>query len=122
MSKRTTFIEQALAGDVTNLNQIHDFVDAWHSNDSTSLELYQWLGMTLEEYQYWAERPDLLPFILEARKYNIPLSQHIQSIDAHVNAPIAARARITRQGIGQIVLWLKETGRLRNGAGRKSRK
>lgn len=36
------------------INNIDDLIDEWHESDSES-ELYEYLGMTFEEYTHWVE-------------------------------------------------------------------
>jgi DNA-directed RNA polymerase specialized sigma subunit len=50
------FIEQLKNGMVT-VEAIDDFVDAWHESDS-DLEIYEYLGMTEEEYGEWVMNGD----------------------------------------------------------------
>lgn len=60
-----TFVDKCLAGDA-DLNEIDDFVEAWHGGAGEGLELDEFLGMTLDEYALWVERPSALPAIVSA--------------------------------------------------------
>lgn len=64
------FIEAVLKGRVSDLDEIDDWVDAWHNGEGQNLELYQYLGMTHEEYCIWAPHPSKLVEIIKARKSN----------------------------------------------------
>src|SRR5262245_55054485 len=119
MSRPRPFIERALAGDVSDLREIEDDVKRWHESDSKA-SLHAWLGMTHAEYRLWLERPAVLAYIVQARKYAIPLAQHLASLESSRSAPrVAARAQ--RKEVGNLVKWLKSTGRLRAGARTKKR-
>ena len=61
-----TFASLCLSGDAL-LEDIDNFVDAWHDN-SLGMNIYDYLGMTRQEYALWVERPDALSFILNARE------------------------------------------------------
>lgn len=62
MSEITTFIEKCLNGDVL-CDDIDDYIDIWHESDSED-ELFEFLGMTREEYALWVKDPDALPQII----------------------------------------------------------
>lgn len=62
MSETTTFIEKCLNGDVL-YEDIDDYIDIWHESDSDD-ELFEFLGMTREEYAIWVKNPDTLPQII----------------------------------------------------------
>lgn len=63
-----TFVAKCLAGE-TRADDIDDFVDRWHEGEGDpATSLAQYLGFTNTEYRLWAERPHLLPFILDARR------------------------------------------------------
>ena len=57
-----TFIELVREGKYTP-GQIDDWVDAWHSSNTTA-SLHDSLGLTEEEYHRWVEEPNtLIPII-----------------------------------------------------------
>ena len=62
----SNFIQQCIDGDAL-LEDIDDFIDAWHDGDST-LKLNEFLGMTLFEYNVWLNQPDILPIIVKAKR------------------------------------------------------
>ena len=69
MSKRQrtdTFMSRYLAGDAAG-DEIDDCIDAWHER-SGGAELFEFLGMTRDEYAAWLRDPDCLPRIAEARR------------------------------------------------------
>ena len=70
MTNSATFVDSVLAGDRT-LDAIDDFIDQWHDGDS-DLEIWQFLGMTREEYGSWVINPAALPEIINSRRLNRP--------------------------------------------------
>ena len=61
----SNFMEMCLSGEALP-DEIDDFVDRWHENDS-DLSIHEFLGMTREEYLSWVKDPNVLPRILDAR-------------------------------------------------------
>ncbi|MEW6237245.1 MAG: hypothetical protein AB1656_17820 [Candidatus Omnitrophota bacterium] len=68
-----TFIEKCLKGSAL-LDEIDDYIDAWREDESGEEELYEFLGMTKEEYSLWVTDPDVLPFIVMARKQQVDIA------------------------------------------------
>lgn len=73
MRERTSFVERALRGEASNLEQaIDDAVSAWHSNPTGEggrlPSLPQWLGFDPTEYAHWVEHPEDLDVVLEAHR------------------------------------------------------
>jgi hypothetical protein len=68
-------MKQLLHGDAL-LEDIDNFVDAWHAapDDSkrASLSLEEFLGMSADEYRLWVERPGSLRFIAAAHRHKRP--------------------------------------------------
>jgi len=64
----SNFIQHCINGDAL-LEDVDDFVDAWHESDS-ELGLAEYLGMTKEEYHIWLNEPDILAIIVKARRDN----------------------------------------------------
>ena len=85
---QSDFMTLALGGYVLP-DEIDDFVDAWHDGDSEN-EIYEFLGMTLDEYTLWASNADALPIIISARHRDIPLITAVNDNIAEVER-IAAR-------------------------------
>lgn len=101
-----SFIDLCLSGDVLE-DEIDSFVDSWHEDDETALELHEYLGMSWEEYSVWATRPSILPFILSARKNGT-------SFDVELNQErlaLAARAE-TAEEAQRMESWLKLIGKI----------
>ncbi|GEM_PF-563888 len=63
-----SFIDKCITGESLPA-EIDDYVDLWHDGKAGHhLELYEFLGMTWDEYSLWAARPSILPAIITARK------------------------------------------------------
>jgi hypothetical protein len=92
-------------------DDIDDFVDRWHDAQDPgvrSLELYEYLGMTHEEYEIWLCDPLGLPDILDARRSGRAL--------ADVMADRYEALRATNRPADATILfslgnWLKQHGR-----------
>lgn len=101
-----SFIDLCLSGDVLE-DEIDGFVDSWHEDESTDLELHEYLGMSWDEYSVWATRPSILPFILSARNkgttFDVELNQE--------RLALAARAE-TAEEAKRIESWLKLIGKI----------
>jgi hypothetical protein len=53
-----------------DLRKIDDYIDAWHAGKAgVGQELHEFLGMAAAEYAMWTERPEILPFIVDARRF-----------------------------------------------------
>lgn len=101
-----SFIDLCLSGDVLE-DEIDSFVDRWHEDEETTLELYEYLGMSWEEYSVWATRPSVLPFILSAKNngttFDVELNQE--------RLALAARAE-TADEAKRMESWLKLIGKI----------
>lgn len=84
----SSFMELALKSDVL-LDEIDDFVDAWHEGAGDS-SLAEFLGMTSDEYALWATSPALLSHIVTARMGKRLLSEVVN--DNFDELRMAARA------------------------------
>jgi hypothetical protein len=60
-----------LSGAATG-GEIDDCIDAWHERPGKT-ELFEFLGMTREEYAAWLRDPDSLPRIARSRRTGLPL-------------------------------------------------
>lgn len=92
---RPNFIELCIRNEVLP-EEIDDFVQGWHQSDSNK-ELYEFLGMTWDEYATWVADASILPLIIASHKNNRPLRDLIRE-----NASWAAPARSgnTQKGSG----------------------
>ncbi|TGX53609.1 hypothetical protein E5A73_12355 [Sphingomonas gei] len=85
----SSFMTLALRGTVLS-DEIEDFVEAWHASASME-EIYEFLGMSFEEYSLWASNPDTIDVILSARHVGQPLREAVND-NLRVQERIAARA------------------------------
>lgn len=102
-----SFIELALEGRVL-LDEIDDFVDAWHKEPSGK-SLHKYLGMTKPEYSLWLRDPDALGYIVKARHDEMPLAKIVN--DNYQQFRMAARSESSGK-IKRLKQWLKEQGKL----------
>jgi hypothetical protein len=94
------------------MQDIDDFIDAWHDaadGSAASLaSLPEYLGMTEDEYQLWVEHPSSLRFIAAAHKTKQPVGVLLASPD---RLGLAARAS-DRTEAERLVQWLVKRGRI----------
>ena len=67
MSKKN-FINDCINADAL-LEEIDDYVDAWHESDSEDT-IYEFLGMSQKEYRMWVENDSMLKYIVKGRLEN----------------------------------------------------
>ncbi|MCP4339531.1 MAG: hypothetical protein GY799_11735 [Desulfobulbaceae bacterium] len=101
-----TFIDLCLEGLVL-LEQIDDFIDQWHDGNSQK-SLYEYLGLTRDEYAIFVEDPEHLSSILMSRRFNISLPICLEYQGNHA---IAARAKNPHEG-KKVLAWFQETRKL----------
>ena len=105
---KRSFLEQYLNGEVLS-EDIDDFVDSWHENPS-GIEIYEFLGMSREEYSLWLGNPETLPQIARARRTGVPLDVALRA--ALEDIPIAARSADAIR-VKRLMRWLARTGKIR---------
>ena len=89
---RPSFIELCIR-DKALPEEIDDFVQGWHQSDSNK-ELYEFLGMTWDEYATWVADAFILPLIIASHKTNRPLPDLIQDT---ISLAAPARSRDTEK-------------------------
>lgn len=87
------------------LDDIDDVIDRWHDSDSDD-EIYEYLGMTKQEYRMWVHDPDILPFVITARTQGRSIDEVMGDIH---DLPMAARADSPAKA-KFLMKWLKESG------------
>ena len=100
----SNFVTNCLSGEAL-LDDIDDYVDAWHETKG-DVPLHQFLGMSKTEYALWVADPDVLPFVVCARKENRNVGELLEEFTA---LPLAARADGPERA-KQLMLWLKKEG------------
>lgn len=101
-----TFLELYLNGEVL-ADEIDDFVDEWHANPGVN-EIYEFLGMTKEEYSLWLRDPESLPHIARSRHANLPLVKVVNN--ALDELPLAARSGDSPK-LHRLIKWLERQGK-----------
>jgi hypothetical protein len=66
IKNKCRFFKQYLNGQALP-EDIDDYVDRWHSNPG-SQQIYEFLGMSEDEYSLWLRDLDMLPHIARARR------------------------------------------------------
>ena len=77
---------------------------SWHTNRDT-VEIYEFLGLSEEEYSLWLRDPDVLPHIARARRENKSLAAVIYSTLKKM--PNAARSSDGMK-MERLKRWLKQ--------------
>jgi hypothetical protein len=94
------------------LDDVDDYVSAWHDAPGTSpvasQELYEFLGITHDEYQLWAEKPESLRYITSAHKADLPVADVLLQL---TGPGVAARAGDQAEA-RKLLDWLIQTGRV----------
>jgi DNA-directed RNA polymerase specialized sigma subunit len=101
------FLERYMNGDVLP-EDIDDFIDDWHRNPKRK-EIFEFLGLTKEEYSIWLRDPDVLPHIARARRDNVDLPTILH--EAASDMLIAARSS-DRLKIKRLLQWLEQRGKI----------
>lgn len=105
------YMDLLLRGEVL-MQDIDDFIDAWHEahdgSAASSVSLAEYLGMTEDEYQLWVEHPGALRFIAAAHRARQPVGVLLASRD---QLALAARAS-DRAEAERLVRWLVKRGRI----------
>lgn len=73
----TNFIDDVIDGKA-KLDEIDDYVEKWHNSD-LYCNVYEYLGMTEEEYFLWAEDNSNLKCIVLAHKKNINIKELLKT-------------------------------------------
>lgn len=89
MSETPNFMQMALRGDVMS-DEIEDFVEEWHGSDS-NVEVYEYLGLTWEEYSLWVSHPDYIDLVIAARRSDKPILEAVND-NLRSTERLAARA------------------------------
>jgi hypothetical protein len=93
-----SFMEQCLGG-AADLDDIDDFIDVWHAG-GTGVELWEFLGMTRDEYGLWVENPAVLVALVESRRRGTTVAE-----SAHVLAQATNRADAAE--MREVEHWLR---------------
>jgi hypothetical protein len=102
-----TFLDRYLNGEVL-AEEMDDFIDVWHT-DPQNKEIYEFLGMSEQEYSLWLRDPEALPHIARARRAGLPLQVVISA--ALKELRIAARSGNSAK-LERLNHWLKQTEKI----------
>lgn len=100
----SNFVEKCLSGDAL-LDEVDDYVDEWHEAGGQT-PLHSFLGMKRSEYELWVRDPDVLPFIIIARREQRDVSDVMDDFHA---LPLAARSDGPLKAV-KLMKWLKSEG------------
>ena len=101
------YIERVLAGYVLDPEEeLDDAIDEWH-DAKPEVPLFEFLGMTRDEYKLFVEKPEALEFILMARRHGKPVLDVVEA----GSAALAARG-MSPEHATEVLSWLKKTGNL----------
>jgi hypothetical protein len=101
-----TFLDLYLNGEVLS-EEIDDFIDEWHAHPGQK-DIFEFLGMTTEEYSLWLRDPESLPHIARARRAKLPLANVVRSVVEEL--PLAARAGDSLK-LKRLIQWLERQGK-----------
>ena len=103
-----TFVEKCLAGEAL-ADDVDDYVDLWHEGmGNPNASLAQFLGFTEIEYRLWAEKPQLLPFILNSRRGGVSLDNA-----SNYDEPYRQTARdLPAEDAEELSRWLRKIGEI----------
>lgn len=104
---KATFMESCLNGDV-DMSSIDDFIDEWHDSPDDTIPLSKFLGFNKDEYALYVEQQYVLPYIISAHRFNIPISDALLFDDGY---SLAARAKDASEA-HNVAEWLRKTGRI----------
>jgi hypothetical protein len=103
--KGPTFIELYVNGKVLP-EEIDEYVDKWHASPGNQ-QIYDFLGMSKDEYSLWLRDPDVLPHIVRSRRENKALTEVLAS--SLNEMPIAARSSDVVK-VRRLKRWLEQHG------------
>lgn len=103
---KSNFIQNCLSGEAF-LDEIDDYVEEWHKG-GTGMRLYEFLGMTQDDYSLWAKDPDSLSLIIAAHKQNKPVAKVIE-LYADSGFSMAARSIGIDKAMA-LKTWLQKQG------------
>jgi hypothetical protein len=103
--ERRPFVELCLSGEVA-MEQIDDFVDDWHAKPSDR-SLSEFLGMTEQEYSLWVQDPDVLPYVIRARRERRSFESVVRD---ELDGRVAAHSDHTL-ALERLRRWLQQPGK-----------
>jgi hypothetical protein len=96
-NRTASFFDLYSRGDASE-HEIDDFVGAWHnSGDRETLSLFEFLGLTEDEYAVWVMDARSLPLILASRLAREPLHEAV--------ARYLAKMQATADPLDRSAIW-----------------
>jgi hypothetical protein len=89
MSEVGTFMDLAVDGQVM-ADEIDHYVEVWHDSNS-DCEVFEFLGMTFEEYSLWVMNPELINVVIASRVRKVDLLEAVNDNVTNTER-LAARA------------------------------
>lgn len=99
----SNFIEDCINAEAI-LDEIDDYVEEWH-NSNTNIPVYEFLGMTEDEYFLWVENDSYLKYIIEAHVQN----REVNDIISDAYHKMVARTSSAKEA-EELLKWLSERG------------
>lgn len=99
------FLPAAVAGTVPG-DAILECIDRWHDAGGLGVELHDYLGMTVDEYTLWVERPQALEFIIESRRSAVPIHAVVSAASALESPELQRRFDATPEELAALAAWL----------------
>ncbi|MFT5707958.1 MAG: hypothetical protein ACI9ES_002260 [Oceanospirillaceae bacterium] len=100
--KNKSFVSLCVEGHAL-CDDIDDFIDEWHDSDSND-EIFEFLGMSEEEYKLWLHEPDIIYYVITARIKGCLIKDVLTDFEDH---RMAARADSPDKA-KFLMKWLKE--------------
>ena len=100
----SNFIDDVLNADAL-IEEIDDYIEKWHNSDS-DLSVYEYLGMTEEEYYLWVKDDFYLKYIIAAHDKNVSIKELLKN---EYSSRMVARAESPEKA-KIIYNWLKSRG------------
>ena len=91
----SSYMTMCLNGEAL-IDEIDDFIDEWHEGNSTQ-ELNEFLGITEQEYGYYLADENILPYIMNAHKFNKNIDDIINAFQHNDELQFAARSSDTEK-------------------------
>ena len=100
----SNFINDVINADAI-LDEIDDYIEKWHDSDENR-SVYEYLGMTEEEYLLWVENDFYLKYIVSAHEKNVNINEYLK--EAYTSNLVARSS--SPEEAKKIYDWLKEKG------------
>ena len=104
----SNFINDVINADAI-LDEIDDYIEKWHDSD-TDCSVFEYLGMTEEEYFLWVENDFYLKYIISAHEQNKNIEDLISE---DYDTKMVARASSPEEA-KKIYNWLVQKGKINN--------